>query len=114
MKKDIMLYKDFIGSVHYSTDDEIFFGKLEGIDDSISFEGSSVEELKIAFCEAVEDYLELCKMNGKQPQKAYKGSFNIRISPDLHAKAAREALMEGISLNQYIENAVKEKLFVSD
>lgn len=108
--KDVMVYKDFIGSVHYSTDDEVFFGKIEGIDDSISFEGSSVRELKSAFHEAVEDYLELCKMNGKQPHKTYKGSFNVRISPDLHRQAVRKAAICGVSLNQFVESAIKEKV----
>jgi predicted HicB family RNase H-like nuclease len=111
--KDVMIYKDFIGSVHYSTDDEVFFGKIEGIDDSISFEGSSVKELKLVVHEAVEDYNELCQINGKQPQKAYKGSFNIRISPELHCKAAREAFIRGISLNQFIESVIKEKVLTS-
>lgn len=108
--KDVILYKNFIGSVHYSTEDEVFYGKIEGIDDSIGFEGNSVKELKLAFHEAVEDYLELCEMNDKQPQKVYKGSFNIRISPDLHYKAAQEAILEGISLNQFIEKAIREKI----
>ena len=58
--KDILLYKDYIGSVHFNSDDEIFYGKIEGIDDLISFEGSSVKELKKAFEESVNDYLELC------------------------------------------------------
>lgn len=111
--KDVMLYKEFVGSVHYSTDDDVFFGKIEGIDDSISFEGRSVEELKLAFHEAVEDYIELCEMNGKEPQKIYKGSFNIRISPDLHRKAVREATVNGISLNQFIESAIQEKVMSS-
>lgn len=108
--KDVMFYKDFIGSVHYSTDDEIFYGKIEGINDAIGFEGSSVEELKLAFHEAVEDYVRLCEITGKQPQKAYKGSFNIRISPELHRKAAQEAAVRGISLNQFIESAIREKV----
>ena len=108
--KDVMLYKEFIGSVHYSTDDEVFFGKIEGIGDLITFEGSSVHDLKSAFEEAVEDYLKLCEMNNKQPQKTYKGSFNVRISPELHGKAVREALLMGISLNQFIESAIKEKV----
>jgi len=111
--KDIMLYKGFIGSIHYSTEDETFFGKIEGIDDSISFEGSSVKELKDSFREAVEDYVELCKLNGKEPQKAYKGSFNIRISPELHKQAAREAIKKGISLNQFIESIIAEKVSAS-
>jgi predicted HicB family RNase H-like nuclease len=108
--KDSVMYKDFIGSVHYSTDDELFFGRIEGIDDSISFEGSSVEELKCSFHEAVEDYIELCAINGKEPQKAYKGSFNVRISPQLHKKAVQEARIRGISLNQFIEKVIEEKV----
>jgi predicted HicB family RNase H-like nuclease len=91
----------------------VFFGKVEGIDDSISFEGKSVEDLKLAFHEAVEDYIVLCEQNGKQPQKAYKGSFNIRISPELHCKAAREAAITGVSLNQFIESAIREKVLNS-
>ena len=109
--KDVMIYKDYIGSVHYSADDEIFFGKIEGINDSISFEGSSVSELKAAFQEAVEDYIELCQLNGKEPEKTYKGSFNIRIRPELHKQAAQKALIERKSLNQYIEDAIEEKIF---
>ena len=111
--KDTIMYKDFIGSVHYSTEDEVFFGKIEGIDDSISFEGSSVNELNHSFHEAVEDYIELCEINKKEPQKAYKGSFNIRISPQLHKKAVQEATIRGISLNQFIENVIAEKLLHS-
>jgi len=108
--KDVMLFKDFIGSVHYSTDDEVFFGKIEGIDDLISYEGSSVEEVKLSFHEAVTDYIGLCENNGKKPQKAYKGSFNIRISPELHCKAVREAAIRGVSLNQFIESVIREKV----
>jgi len=110
--KDIMRYKDYIGSVHYSTDDEVFFGKIEGINDSVSFEGSNVSELKEAFKDAVEDYLEICKLNGKKPDKTYKGSFNIRISPNLYKKAVEKALIEGKSLNQYIEDAIELKIRV--
>lgn len=111
--KDTIIYKDFIGSVHYSTDDELFFGKVEGIDDSISFEGSSVDELNHSFHEAVEDYIELCEINGKEPQKVYKGSFNIRISPQLHKRAVQEATIRGISLNQFIESVIEEKVLNS-
>ena len=106
--KDILKYQDFIGSVHYSTDDEVFFGKLEGIDDLITFEGNSVKELKSAFHEAVEDYLEICKEMGKQPEKSYKGTFNVRINPELHKTAARKSKELGISLNQFIEKAIHE------
>lgn len=105
-----MVYKDYIGSVHYSTEDEVFFGKIEGINDSISFEGSSVTGLKAAFEEAVEDYIELCRLNSKEPEKTYKGSFNIRIRPELHKQAVQRALIEGKSLNQFIEDAIEERI----
>ena len=62
--KDVLFFKEYIGSVNYSTEDEIFYGKIEGINDLISFEGGSVAELKAAFEDAVLDYTELCKMNG--------------------------------------------------
>ena len=108
--KDIIFYKDYIGSIHYSTEDETFFGKIEGMEDSISFEGKSVEELKTAFQEAVEDYMEMCRIYSKEPLKTYKGSFNVRISSELHRQAAREATIRGISLNQFIESVIKEKV----
>lgn len=101
-----MKYQEFIGSVHYSAEDEIFYGKLEGIDDLIMFEGESVKELNSAFKDAVEDYQELCKQAGKQVSKSYKGSFNIRIDPDLHKKAARRSVELGLSLNQLVEKAI--------
>ena len=105
--KDVLTYKDYIGSVHYSAEDEIIFGKIEGINDLVSYEGNSVSELKTAFEEAVEDYLELCERNGKEPEKMYKGTFNVRIKPELHKQAARRAVMEGKSLNQFIEEAIE-------
>jgi len=108
--KDVLIYKDYIGSVHFNADDEVFFGKIEGVEDLITFEGNSVIEVKGAFEEAVNDYIELCKENGKKLEKSYKGSFNIRIAPEIHKKAKRLALMKGISLNQFIQKAVEEEV----
>jgi predicted HicB family RNase H-like nuclease len=104
--KDILKYNDFISSIHYSTEDEVFHGKIQGIDDSITFEGSSVSALKKAFKEAIEDYLSICEEAGKDPLKSYKGSFNIRIQPELHKKAAFKSIELGISLNQFVEKAI--------
>lgn len=108
--KDILKYKDFIASVHYSTEDEIFFGKVEGIDDLITFEGESVIQLKDNFKESVEEYLILCNELGKKPHKSYKGSFNIRIAPNLHRKAAEQALLKGIPLNQLVQEVLEKEL----
>lgn len=103
---DILQYKGYYAEVHFSADDEVFFGKLLGISDLVSFEGAYVAELKKAFHEAVEDYLETCVELGKDPEKTYKGSFNVRISPELHRKAATFASIQKITLNELVKQAI--------
>ena len=107
---DILMYKNFVGSVHFSSEDEIFHGKLTGVDDLVTFEGESVQNLKKAFEEAVDDYLALCETIGKSPTKSFKGSFNVRINPGLHKKAAYRSAEKGVSLNQFVEQAISEKV----
>ena len=108
--KDIIKYKEYIGSVHFNAEDEIFYGKIEGIDDLVTFEGKSVDKLKKAFQKAVEDYLETCKRYNKEAEKSYKGSFNVRINPELHRKVKQAAIKSGLSLNQFIQRAVENEL----
>ena len=100
-------YKNYIGTVNFSEEDEVFFGKVTGITDSISFEGDTVESLIRDFHDAVDEYLEFCVENGKDPQQQYKGSFNVRISPELHRQASLMAQSRHISLNSFIEQSVK-------
>ena len=113
MNDNMLKYKDFYGSVEYSAADECFFGKIIGTADLVTFEGKSVSNLKKAFIEAVKDYLILCKEVGKEPQKSYKGSFNIRISPELHKAAAIIAGKKGISLNTFVEKAIYDEVYAS-
>jgi predicted HicB family RNase H-like nuclease len=108
--KDILKYKEFIGTVHYSTEDNVFFGKIEGIHDLIVFEGTTVNEIQQAFQEAVEDYISLCKQTGKALFKSYRGSFNIRISPDLHRKAVNKSCLLGMTLNQFVKKAIEDEV----
>ena len=103
---DILQYKGYYASLHFSAEDEVFFGKLLGIDDLVNFEGASVRELKKAFHEAVDDYLETCEQLGKEPNKTYKGSFNVRISTELHKAAAVFASIHNISLNDFVRTAI--------
>lgn len=110
--KDVITYKNFIGSVHFSAGDKVFYGKIEGINDLVLFEGQSVNELIKAFHEAVNDYLELCKEAGKEPERPFKGSFNVRISSDLHKKAVEKAIRHGVSLNQFVQKAIEDKVTV--
>ncbi|OHD54672.1 MAG: DNA repair protein [Spirochaetes bacterium GWF1_51_8] len=108
--KDRIIYEDFIASIHFSTEDNTFFGKIEGIDDLVTFEGDNVQSLNQAFRDAVEDYKELCKMKNLDPHKSYRGTFNVRINPELHKKAVQIALKEGMSLNQFIQKAIEDEL----
>lgn len=98
---------EYSAVVQYSGEDEVFYGKIIGINDLVSFEGTSITELKAAFEEAVEDYLETCRELQKEPNKMYKGSFNVRIDPDLHRKAAFCSAQNNMSLNEFIGYAVK-------
>lgn len=107
---DVLEYKGYHGSVHFSSVDEVFHGKLMGVDDLVNFEGTSVKELKKAFHEAVDDYLETCEQLGKEPNKTYKGSFNVRISTDLHKAAAVHAAMSNLSLNDFVKTAIQYAL----
>ncbi|MGA2298752.1 MAG: type II toxin-antitoxin system HicB family antitoxin [FCB group bacterium] len=108
--KDIIKYKEFIVSAHYSDDDEIFFGKIEGIDDLVTYEGSTVTNLKKAFEEAVNDYIQLCEDTGKLPKKSYNGSFNVRIPPHLHKIVAEKAISYGIPLNKLVQQALEKEV----
>lgn len=108
--KDVLEYKGFAGSVHFRAEDNLLFGKIEGISDLVSFEGQSVTELRTAFEKAVDEYIELCKSLGKRTRKSYRGSFNVRISPELHLGAAEAAIRSGLSLNQFVERAIRHEV----
>lgn len=104
--KNYLEYKDYIGTVNYANEDSIFYGKIEGINDLVLFEGASVNELKKGFEDAVTDYLETCKELGKEPNKAYKGVFNVRTSKNVHKKISEIALKNNLKMNDLINKAL--------
>lgn len=105
-----LTYKGFIGSVSFSEEDSIFFGKIEGINGMVNFEGRSVGELTEAFHEAVNDYLAYCEAAGTPPHKSYSGALNVRLTPELHSRAAMLAQRAGISINAFIRQAVEKQI----
>ncbi len=107
---NIIEYKNYIGSVEYSHEDKCFFGKLEMIDDLVTFEATSVDELEANFKHSVDDYIDTCSALNRVPQKTYKGVFNVRIDPSLHKKIYKEALKEHISLNAFIGKTLSESV----
>lgn len=103
-------YKDFIGSVEFSEADGVFFGKIEGINGLVNFEGESVAELTNAFHEAVDDYIAYCTEEGIEPHKSYSGSLNLRLTPDIHSRMAYLAKQAGVSINSFIRTAVEKQI----
>ena len=112
--KNLIEYKGYVGSVEFSQEDELFYGKVQGIRALISYEGTNAAELIEDFHGAVDEYLELCKDKGKEPEKAYKGSFNIRVSPELHKKIAIYAMEHDITLNSFVELSVEKQLALAN
>jgi len=109
-----MEYKGYYSNPRYSAEDDIFWGKLEGIEDSISFEGTTVDCLKSSFIEAVEDYLDTCKRNNMNPKIPFRGHFEIDITPEIHKRVALFASENEMSLNQVIEKALKGYFTVAE
>ncbi len=108
---NVMEYKGYVGSVEFSENDGLFYGKVQGIRSLISYEGTNASELVADFHGAVDDYLMMCAEEGTTPETAYKGSLNVRFkNSDTHRRAAIYAIMHQQSLNSFIEEAVEEKL----
>lgn len=104
---NILEYKDFKGSVEYSDEDDCLFGKILFIDDLILYEGNSLSELKKDFQDSVDEYIQDCKRLGKPLKKEFKGTFNIRITPELHEKIALIAQSKHKSINGIITEALE-------
>ena len=105
-----MEYRNYIGSVEFSEADGVFFGKVMGIRALISYEGTTAKELIEDFHGAVDDYLAHCEETGTEPERAYKGSFNVRVSPELHRQAVIYASAHQMTLNSFVENAMRATL----
>lgn len=105
-----MEYKNYIGSVEFSEADGVFFGKVMGVRALISYEGTTAKELVEDFHDAVDDYLALCEADGKEPERAYKGSFNVRVPPELHRQAVIYASTHQMTLNSFVENSMRTAL----
>lgn len=104
----MMNYKGYLAIYELDEDDDIFYGKLVGINQLVTFEADNAHDLRHAFYDAVDDYLAFCAENNLQPDKPFKGSFNVRIGDDLHRRAVMAS--QDSSLNAFITEAIREKL----
>jgi len=107
----MMNYKGYNGKVEYDDEAGVFYGEIIGLRDVVTFKGTSVKELQKSFRESIDDYLSFCKRMGKTPDIPASGRLILRVPPELHYRAAVIAKSEGRSLNSWVTEAVKEKIF---
>ena len=107
---NVLTYKGYIGSVQFSGEDNVFFGKVEGINDLVTFEGETVQELKDAFRYMVDEHIKDCETENIPVEKSYKGSLHIDLTPDLHRRAAIFAKIHGTTLNTFVKESIERRL----
>jgi predicted HicB family RNase H-like nuclease len=103
-------YRGYDGSVLYSAEDRLLHGRILGIRDMVSFDGTGVKSIEKNFRGAVDEYLEFCKAEGKSPDVPFKGNFNVRVPQDLHQRAAQYAVEHDLKLNAVVQVALREYL----
>jgi predicted HicB family RNase H-like nuclease len=102
----MLKHKGYTGSFEYDADEDILFGRVIDVDAVITFYGVSIDEIKIAFKESVETYLETCALKNIIPKKSFSGNIRLRVSPDIHRQSFIAANASGKSLNQFIQDAL--------
>jgi predicted HicB family RNase H-like nuclease len=100
-------YKGYSGVLEFDPSIGAFHGRVVGLQDVVTFQGHSLDELRREMAESVDDYLELCAEVGKDPERPYRGEFLVRTTPELHRAAATEAETSGLSLNAWVEAAIE-------
>lgn len=107
-----MTYQGYAARIEYSDEDQYLIGHIAGVNDIVGFHGETVAELRAAFEEAVDDYVETCEKLGRAPQKPYSGKLMLRVPPEVHAAVAVAAEVSGKSINQWATETLAEALRV--
>jgi len=105
-----MEYKGYIGKVEFDDEAAVFHGEVIDTRDVITFQGRSADELKTAFKESIDDYLDFCKERGEEPNKPFSGRFMTRIPPELHRRVNLAAQISGKSLNAWVSEQLQAAL----
>ena len=104
----MLKYKGYIGTLE--AEDGVFFGRVAGLHDVVTFEGTTFAEVEQAFRDSIDDYLAFCAERGEPPDRPYSGRIPLRVSPETHRRAAMHAQSEGLSLNQWISRRIESAL----
>lgn len=105
-----LTHKGYYATIEFSLEDDAFIGRVAGIADIITFHGQSVQEIKDAFVETVDFYLDSCAQRGVSPNKPYSGNLMLRVPPELHAKVAAMAQSSHQSINQFASNILRQSV----
>ena len=104
-----MTYKGYEGVARFDEEAGVFAGEVINTRDVITFQGTSVKELRKAFEGSIDDYLEFCASRGEEPEKPFSGALTLRMTPELHRQIAAAAYQRGKSINAYIIDRLKAK-----
>ena len=104
-----MTYKGQTARIEFDARDDILVGRLVGITDVVSFHADNVADLRVAFEEAVDDYLDTCAQLDRPPQKTYSGKLSLRLGPELHATVAVKAELQHKSINQWVADVLSRE-----
>mgnify|MGYP006293191171 FL=1 len=105
-----MEYKGYSAKVQFDEDANVFHGEVINLRDVVTFEGETVDELRQAFQDSVDDYLEFCAERDEEPEKPYSGKFVVRVEPELHKRLAIEARKRGVSINSLVGEALSKTI----
>ena len=103
----MMSYKCYKGHFEYDEKADIFHGQIIGIRDVVTFQGRSIDELRQALKDSLDDYLEMCEQEGKSPDKPFSGKFSLHLSPELHSRVAQSAALTKKSINFWMTEAIE-------
>lgn len=108
----MMEYRGYIATVEFDDEADIFHGEVINLRDVITFQGKSVEELRQAFKDSIEDYLEFCAKRNEEPERPFSGKFSLRIDPNLHRRISIQARLAKKSLNHWINETLENAVHV--
>lgn len=104
-------YKGYTGSVEFSDEDNCLFGKVQGLHGTlISYEGTTINEIRSDFESAIDEYLASCESRGIAPAKPYSGKLVLRMPSELHGRVAAAAMAADTTINDFINMALSNEM----
>lgn len=104
---NILQYGNYYGTVEFDLKERRIYGRILGLNDKISYEGTDLDSLERDFREAVNDYVNFCNEIGKEPEKSFSGKILLRVDPELHGQVAAAAQRSGMSINAWLNEALR-------